>query len=141
MSVAEESFYAYLQTKSSVTAIVGAKVYPVLVDPRKSLPWIGYELSSTDPYMSFAGESGYVKSSLIVTCWAASKSAARALSEALRNVLNGFRGTMGSMTRVTAMYGNEIDVVYEAEDNAANRVYGVQANLTMSHAQDVPTFT
>lgn len=141
MSVAEESLFTYLQSKSSVTDLVGVKVYPVLVDPRKSLPWIGYELTSADPYMSMAGESGYVKSRITITSWAASKSAARALSEALRNVLNGFRGTMGSMTRVSCTYRNEIDVIYEAEDNAANRVYGVQADLVMGHAQAVPTFS
>jgi len=104
----EETLVAFLKSLSAVTAIVGesnaARIRPDRLDQGETLPAILMEVDE-NPQNDLSGIGGLVYSDVTLTCRATTKTAARALAEAVRlngtdpgTGMAGHHGTVASVT-------------------------------------------
>jgi hypothetical protein len=135
--VIESALVTYLNTVASITAIVGARIYPLEVPQQAAYPAITYERESTEHVRSMQGESGLARTSLAVTCWARSYDTAKQLADAVRLAIDGFQGTWGT-TQVASHLLDETDFLTPVPGNQPQRLIGVQLDLAIWHGETVP---
>lgn len=100
MTVIEEALVTYLAAQSSLTALIGTtpmRYHAVRLPQNPTLPAITYQLISTPRVMSHSGYSNLAMPRLQMTIFALSYATRNAVSEALRPLLLGFRGTMSGI--------------------------------------------
>jgi hypothetical protein len=85
---AEARVYTVLTTTAAITAIVGARVYPVVAKQAAALPQLVYRRVSTDRVSSFAGESHLEFVRVQVDCQASTHLAAKNLAHAVLDAMD-----------------------------------------------------
>jgi hypothetical protein len=87
---------AKLKATAGVTALTSTRIWP---DFRQSetLPAVVYEVDSDRPVNSAGGTTGTSEIAIAVTVYAATRTAARALSAAVRTALSGWVDSAGSV--------------------------------------------
>lgn len=85
----EETLRLWITREATVTALVGQRVYPLVVPEGASLPAIVYRRISTERVYSHDGFSGLAKPRFQFSCVSTHYSEARAVANALRSLLNG----------------------------------------------------
>jgi len=94
---ADESVRNILLSSPPVVALVGLRVYPLKLPVEPTFPAITYQrISTPDRQYHTMGDSHLYKAHYIVSCWAMSHDAARAVGEAAIDILSGYRGTYAS---------------------------------------------
>lgn len=100
MATLEAALVALLVPGGAVGAIVGTRVYPVVLPQTPLYPSIRYQRIDTvrGPYRKMAtGRSEYARPRFQIDCFATTAAAAQALADAVRSVLDGFSGTSASV--------------------------------------------
>lgn len=105
----EAGIYAYLIANSGVFALVGTRIYPQVIPQDAEMPAMAYQRISGPRDHSHSGPSGLVVARMQLTCMAASYDGAKALGEAVRAAMDGYSGTMGTVTVDACLLDNEID--------------------------------
>lgn len=140
----EAAFYAYVTAQSSVTDIVGDRVYQDVMPQTETYPAIVYSLISenrSESGYSLTGANGQVESRLQVTCYSNTRpKVARQLYDALRMRLNGFKGLWGGTEIQSCFIDSAESTVDQQPGNAQARVYGYSVDLLITHVESVPTF-
>jgi hypothetical protein len=136
----EAAFYAYVTANAGLSAIVGDRVYQDLMPQKEVYPAIVYSLISenrTDG-MSLRGPNGHVESRLQVTCWSDVRpQSARALYDALRLAVHGYKGTWDGTTIQQCEVDSVESVVDAQPENNKARLYGYRADLLVWHVEDL----
>jgi hypothetical protein len=86
-----------LEGSPAVTALAGQRIYPVRLPRGVTLPAITYLIVSAPRDETQQGPSGLVYTRLQVSCWGEDYDAAKAVSEAVRRTLDGYRGTVADL--------------------------------------------
>ncbi len=98
---------AYLKTVSAVTSLVGAgdkcRIFPDVGKEGAALPCVTYKKRSGGEQSGISGGHGLHSALFEVTSWAASRSAADALDDAIYDNLEGGNRTMGSTVVTQAL--------------------------------------
>lgn len=95
----QEGLYATLAADAGVSALVGARVYPVNVpqsdytDSTK-FPCVVYNFDGKERQVRFSGTDTLVSARLSIDCYAKTYAQAQAVAEAVRGVLKDYSGTM-----------------------------------------------
>ncbi len=105
----ESDLRAFLILDADVTALVGSRVFPLIVPQNQPMPAIRYNLITSESEVNLGGVDGAVRATVQLDCYAATYAGAVDLAEKVRVALvadvNGAR-TMGStavtQTRLTA---------------------------------------
>lgn len=92
----ESGLYTHLTNDPDVSALVGDRIYPLLVPQDASLPAIAYQRISTGREEAHTGPSGLCSARIQLTCIADSYESAKSVADAVRKSLDGFSGTMGT---------------------------------------------
>ena len=92
----ESALYSHLSNKASITALVSTRIYPQVAPDTASYPFIVYSVISEGHEHSMSGASGLASVTMQIDAWASTVASRVALSEAIRNALDGFRGDMGT---------------------------------------------
>lgn len=74
-----------------------------------------------------------------IHCWGSTDTGVDALAEALRNVMQGFSGTMGSTTVQSVILEDEFDEYEDPEDGSDNGVFGIAHDYQIRYAESLPT--
>jgi len=106
----EELLVARLTGYPALAALVGNRVYPLVLPQNVALPAMTYQRISTLRVRSHSGPSGLAHPRFQFACWADSYAEAANVTRVLRLALDGFKLTPGG----AALSENEIDD-YEAE--------------------------
>jgi hypothetical protein len=134
----QEGIYATLAADSGVSAIVAARIYPLMI-PQTSytettkFPCIVYSIDSKSRQVRFDGTDTLVSASLSVECYATTYSQAQSLAAAVRSVLVDFSGVMTgggspqSQTPVQSIFVESEDDTLAAEPG----VYIVMQDYTV----------
>lgn len=89
--------YAYLSAQASITALVATRIYPGQAPENATKPYIVLHVRTERRFPSVSGPSGMVRRRLQTNIMASSQLSARAVFDALRDRLDGFRnGLMGA---------------------------------------------
>lgn len=105
----EAGIYAHLIGNAGVAALVGTRIYPLLVPQDAELPALAYQRISGPRDHAHDGPSGLALARMQLICVAASYDGAKALSEAVRAAMDGHKGSMGTVTVDACLLDNEID--------------------------------
>jgi hypothetical protein len=104
---ADESLRSVILSSAAVTALVGSRVFPLKLPDKPTLPAIVYQRNATSQRQySTTGDSHLYKAHFLVSCWGTSHDSARALGEAVIDMLSGYAGT----------YSSSIQVVEDVDD-------------------------
>lgn len=111
-----------LEANSALTALIGTRLYPVLLPEVATYPCVTYNVvSSTNDYTFETKEIS--RKRIDFNCFGETYIDCKAVKQALRNVVDGYVGTLTDGTRVLGTFsGTELDFF---EDHA--RVYRVLA--------------
>lgn len=88
----------YLLTRSTVTALVGERIYPDEAPQSVTAAHVLLSDVSSESYEHLNGCSGLAETRVQVSCRATTRQAANDLREAIRLVMQGRRGTYGACT-------------------------------------------
>jgi hypothetical protein len=83
-------------SSNPVRAIIGTRAYPLVLPQAPAYPAIRYQRISTvrGPYRGMAtGRAGYSRPRFQLDAYATTPAGAQALADAVRSVLDGFKGT------------------------------------------------
>lgn len=93
------SFESDLRTKvlsGTVATLVSTRMYPLVLAQDCTFPALVYSRVSTSREHSMSGPSGLAHPRIQIECYAETHAGARSLADAVRALLDGFAGTIGS---------------------------------------------
>lgn len=122
----EAGIVSLLNADSTVSGLIGPRLFPVLV-PEGSMPinagdppCLSYQVISNTPTYTLALNE-FDQKRIQFDAWAVTYASCKSVKQAVRNVLDGYTGTLSDGTRVlSALRGMEIDF-WESD----SRVYRV----------------
>lgn len=132
----------YLLTKASITTLLGTRIFPNKI-PQKNSSWpcVVYQIISQNPGHVLSGCAEYAETRIQFDVYSDTALVRDSLTEALRNVLQGFSGTMGSSTVSSVVYKNSIDLYEPPADSSDVGLYRNTADYWFRHNHAAPTFT
>lgn len=89
----EAALFKHLSTQAGVTALVGTRIYPLVLPQNVAYPAIRYQRISTPRVYSKSGPSGDSRPRLQIDCWALTYGDAKRLADAVETAMKGFAGT------------------------------------------------
>lgn len=133
MALIEQAIYERLTTYAGLAALVGARVYPVILPQSPALPAVTYTKVTNEHVQSHGGASGLAMPRFQVDSWATTYASAKAVAEQVRLALLGFRGAVAGVLIGGVLAETETDV-YEPE----TRIYRVSQDYRIAHEEAVP---
>ncbi len=136
----EEAIVAYLKAVPGITAQAAGRVYPAPAPEDPTYPLIVYQRISTTRVRSMSGPSQLAKARIQVNAHAQSYAAAKTLADELRNALDCFQGTFGTVNVSGAFLEDDADIFDIEPENIANRVYGVRMDFIIGYQETLPAY-
>lgn len=131
----------YLLTKSTISGVVGTRIYAnKLPEKNVTYPCIVMALVTQLPQHHLQGGAGYAESRVQLDVYSTTAAARDSLAEALRDELQGYSGAMGSSTVSSCVCRSIRDLYEEPIDASDVGLYRNSSDYWMRHSQAVPTF-
>ena len=106
----EEGLFTYLSTHAGLSALVGTKIYPQVIQQDTTLPAVTYNLISKNRRQStIGGNYGLVSPIYEFRCYATTYSQAKNIGEQIKSALLNYSGAIGSYTVQGCFYVSEFD--------------------------------
>ncbi len=136
----ESALYSYLSTKASITALVSTRIYPQVAPDSGDYPFITYNVISESHDHAMQGATGLANPSLQVDVWAETIADRVAVSESLRNALDGFTGNMGTenLSIRNCFLQNRANF-NENDGEGKTPAYRSSMDFSIWHVETVPT--
>ena len=83
--------YQRLAADAGLTALIGAKLYPVYPTDDSKLPYVFYQRSGTEDVLTLAGPCGLKRHEYRVEVWAITADGCRAITDAIHASLSTWR--------------------------------------------------
>lgn len=104
----------FLENDAGISALIGTRIYPQILPQDPTFPAITYsQTSGVRDRVIREGPSGRARPRITINCWGERYSQARALADAVRIALDGYRGIMGSTDVGGVRLDNEFDLFEE----------------------------
>lgn len=129
--IIEESLVAKLLATAAVTALVGARIEPLVLSQGATLPAIVYQRISGPRVRSHSGPSGLAHPRIQFTCWGSTYLQAKSVAKALRQTFDGFKDLAASPAIGGLFVENDLDD-YEEE----TQTYQVIVDVIAWHSED-----
>jgi hypothetical protein len=117
----EEAFYTTATANAGISALIGTRLYPLLIPQTSALPAAAYQRVTSTRETAHDGSTNFVTATLQVSCQATSYASAKALAGAFISAFHGVRGTWGTVEVFRCTVNTELDSD-EVEDAATTRV-------------------
>ncbi len=104
-----------LANDATVSALVGDRISPWVQLQSQDLPAITYHQVSSDRVSSMDGSSGLAALRFQIDCWASTYAGVKALAEAVRLELEGYKGSPVSAVIHAVFLENDSDVAVSVE--------------------------
>lgn len=104
-------------------------------------PAITYQRVTGGHEHRLTGSSGTAIPTFELDCWADSYEAADQLAEAVRQVMQGFSGTMGSTTVHSVILDDEADQFTPPSDGSDNGIYSITLRYRIRHTESIPALS
>jgi hypothetical protein len=127
----EKLIFSVLSNDGTVSGLVAARIYPMVVPRNASYPAITYQQTAGDREHTMAGPIGMVDSRFVINCWATTYNGARALSDAVRIALDGNSTDVGSQALYVIFLENETDTVEQKDGVRELRRFAKQLDFTV----------
>lgn len=90
----EPALYSLVTGDAGVSALIATRMYPALMPQNVTLPAVSYSVVVAPGDHHGTAASGYVSAIYRIDCWATTFAAARELAQAVREAIDGYRGTV-----------------------------------------------
>jgi len=94
MATVEQAIVERLKTSAAVNALVSTRIAPWEQKQSEALPYITYFRVSSDREHTMSGSNGFCHAMIQIDCWAETYATAKDVAEAVRSVMDGYRGTI-----------------------------------------------
>lgn len=99
MSAIGEALRAKLLTFSTVTTLIGQRMYPDALPQKATIPAVLYYVTSTQREHMLSGLSKLAHARFTIECYAVTRTAASSISRAIRETgIDSFRGVVNGYT-------------------------------------------
>ena len=110
MADLEEAIYSILSNDATVSGLVSARIYPMLVPQEQSLPAIAYqEISAPDRFYAHDGPVGIARKRIQITAVAERYASLKDTLAAIRGALSGYSDTVATVKIFSSFLANEFD--------------------------------
>ena len=128
----ETAIFKSLTEESSISDIMGTRLYPLIAPQDATLPYMTYQQISGDRDHVLSGPTGFTKNRFQFNCWATTYGGAKRLFEALRIFWDGFSGTVLSRPIQCSQMENELDSIAKKPGVDVIDRYSKQADFIIS---------
>ena len=137
----ETAMFSYLSNKASITALVNTRIYATVPPSSVTYPFITYTVLSEDTEHDMGGAVGLTNVLLQIDAWAYIVSERQAISEALRNALDGYKGQMGAeLLDIRNCFMTDRNTFEEPDKQGKNLpVHRSSLDFSIWHVESVPT--
>ena len=137
----ETALYSHLSTQVGITAIVGTRIYATVPPSSPTFPFITFQVFSDVPEHHMDGAVGLTRVLMNIEVWAFVVAEQQAISEALRNELDGFRGAMGTeVLQVRNCFMENRNSFQEPDKQGKNLpVHRSSLDFSIWHEESLPT--
>ena len=140
MSSIKQSVRTRLLQSATIAGLCGANVFTGRSDQGQALPRINITRISGGQEHDLDGAAANANPRIQIDCRAATDVAADALADAVRNMLDGYTGTMGTHSIDVAVLDNRLDLDEPAIDGSDNNTYCVIQDYLIRYTEPIPTF-
>jgi hypothetical protein len=115
----EEGISLRLQTFNETQAIVGDRVFPLVLPSEEDLPALVFQGISVSPVLGVSGQNALTKRRLQVDCYGKQYADVKTLERAVNHALVNFQGALadGDVTYVDSIYLNNAVDLFESDAN------------------------
>ena len=131
----------YLLTKSTVTAIIGTRIYPSNLPQNATLPALVYDVFTGHPDDVLTGSSGSFTASVDVECISLNHITSNDLAEQIRLVTQGYFGAMGDEQCNACRLIGRVESYENPIDGSDQGRHVVAISLEITHTQTIPTYS
>lgn len=110
---------------TAVTAMVGTRIYPVLAPATAPLPLVTWRRAGIQRSQTLAAPMGVPQVSVEYQIYAGTYEAARDIADAMRLVLDGYRGVVDNTTVRQTSLENEVDEFVQLQGSDLPAVYQI----------------
>lgn len=122
MAEIEEALTTYLLAQSGLTALIGARFFPDLLEDDSDLPAVVYLDVSNVPEHTLGGQLDLESPVIQFTAYATTKAGAKAVAAQLKTALSDYHGTLSGVPVQYIKLLNELSTVDTTGDGMI-RVY------------------
>jgi hypothetical protein len=119
---------------------VGTRIFPCYLPQTATRPALTYSRVTGGSYHNLGSATGAAIPTFEIDAWADSYEAADVLAEAIRQEMQGFRGTMGSDAIKTVVLDDEEDAYEAPDDGSDNGVFRITLRYRIMYTESIPTF-
>jgi len=130
----------YLLTKSTITDIVGTRIYPAILPQNAELPAIVYDVIGGRPDDVLTGASGSFRANVDLDCISTNHITSNNLAEQVRLVVQGYFGAMGDEQVNAARLTGRFEQYLAPIDGSDLGHHVVALSLEITHNQTIPTY-
>ena len=138
----KDALYEQLKDNAGISALVGTRVYHSVAPESATRPFIVFQQIGGDHVHDMSGASGLARRDIQIAYYADKPKDAEAGSEAIRNAIDGFNGTMGTIVTADvsgSFLSGSIDTFEPAaETKHGMSVYGINQSWTFWHTETAP---
>ena len=137
----ESALYSHLSTKASIIALVSDRIYPQIAPNGTAYPFITFTVINEDHDHAMSGATGLANVSMQIDVWTETIADRVAVSEALRNALDGFTGDMGTEDlNIRSCFLDNRAVFQETDTEGKGQpIYRASMDFSIWHVETVPT--
>lgn len=132
----ESALRTHILADAATAAIVGTKLYPIVVPQTTALPYIVYRRTGTERYTEHGSPGGLATATISLDCWAATYEDVKDLAEAVRKTCDGVAGTIGVYEVRAVMVDDESDLPPDFDTGSENPAFGVQLTVSVNFREE-----
>lgn len=110
MSQIEEAVFSRLSSFAGLTALVAARIYPVVLPQNPTYPAVTYQRISSVRAPAMGTDTGLIATRFQLSTWSSGYAAAKAVKEQLRLATERWRGTVLGIVIQDTFIEGEVDL-------------------------------
>lgn len=133
MTSIKAALYTYLSTHPALVPVVGTHIYPLVAPTSITQPYVTMQrlMHVNDRHM--VGVTDLAHLTLQLDSWALTSCEAEQVTEALRQALDGYRGSMAGVAVEYCAVINEFDSYEPPTDGSEQGIFHTAMDLEMWH--------
>jgi len=133
-----------LKDDATIAGLVSTRIRLSRADQRDTIPYITINRLSGSRFHNATAASGMAIPTFQIDCWGATPILAIAVADAVREAIDGFKGTMGSggnTANVRTCWLEGEPYLHEPQKGDGIGAHGVAMTFDIMHKETVPTFS
>jgi hypothetical protein len=128
----EPGLVSLLNADATLTSMIAGRIYPSILPESPAYPALSYRVISSVPLYDLAGDVISVTTRIEFTTWGTAYADAKTVHQAIRNVIDRFRGTLPGGVNVAFTWRDGASVDDFDHDR---RAYNSSVDYKLTHSE------